>query len=167
MDGQSAPRISDKPPTSGPGRRLLETAAATATAAAAAVGTVVVKRRSGASSGPTSGPDSGWEAVTVNRPPDEVVVGGDQLAELARLAEIDVTAARTGWGSELRARPKASPDGEVVSRNELRAALRRAKQVIEVGEVLRVDPVPHGPRGHNPAGKAVDAVTRRAGGGTL
>jgi hypothetical protein len=44
----------------------------------------------------------------------------------------------------------------------LRAALREAKQLIEVGEVLRVDPVPHGRRKATPTGALVDVATRRS-----
>jgi hypothetical protein len=44
---------------------------------------------------------------------------------------------------------------------ELRSALRRAKQLIEVGEVLAVDPTPHGKRSATPGGLALEAVTRR------
>ena len=39
-----------------------------------------------------------------------------------------------------------------------------AKELLEVGEVLRVDPQPAGHRPVTPAGKALDAITRRAGG---
>jgi hypothetical protein len=50
---------------------------------------------------------------------------------------------------------------------DLRSALRRAKQLIEVGEVLRVDPAPHGKRTASP-GVVLEAVTRRASkGGVL
>ena len=44
----------------------------------------------------------------------------------------------------------------------LRSALRRAKQVIEVGEVLAVDPAPHGKRSPTPGGALLEAWTRVA-----
>ena len=49
-------------------------------------------------------------------------------------------------------------------RQRVRAALREAKQLIEVGEVLRVDPAPHGRRSPTPTGAVVEAATKRAGG---
>jgi hypothetical protein len=45
---------------------------------------------------------------------------------------------------------------------DIRAALRRSKQLIEVGEVLRVDPAPHGRRSPSPLGAIVEGATRRA-----
>ena len=49
-------------------------------------------------------------------------------------------------------------------RQRIRAALREAKQLIEVGEVLRVDPTPHGRRKATPTGAVVEAATKRAAG---
>ena len=46
----------------------------------------------------------------------------------------------------------------------MRAALRESKELLEVGEVLRLDPQPAGDRTPTPIGKLLDAVTRRAGG---
>jgi hypothetical protein len=45
---------------------------------------------------------------------------------------------------------------------DLRSALRRAKQLIEVGEVLAVDPAPHGERSATPGGALLEAWTRVA-----
>jgi hypothetical protein len=45
---------------------------------------------------------------------------------------------------------------------ELRSALRRAKQLIEVGEVLVVDPAPHGKRTATPGGMFLDSWTKAA-----
>jgi hypothetical protein len=42
--------------------------------------------------------------------------------------------------------------------------LRQAKQLIEVGEVLRVDPTPHGHRTATPTGELVEVATSRAPG---
>ena len=56
---------------------------------------------------------------------------------------------------------RASGDGP---RQRVRSALREAKQLIEVGEVLRVDPSPHGHRTASVTGSLVEAGTRRAAG---
>ena len=45
---------------------------------------------------------------------------------------------------------------------DLRSALRRAKQLIEVGEVLAVDPAPHGKRTATPGGVLLEAWTKVA-----
>ncbi|MEH3140455.1 MAG: hypothetical protein PGN37_09775 [Mycobacterium kyogaense] len=85
-----------------------------------------------------------------------------------------VRTAPGGKGTELAARLRQAEPGGLGSvasrvsgedpRQQLRSALRQAKQLIEVGEVLRVDPVPHGTRSAAPTGKLVDLATRRAGG---
>ena len=94
------------------------------------------------------------------------------LAELSDLVEVEVRAAPGGKGSELRARLHSPEPTGVASaaarlsgndpRQRVRAALREAKQLIEVGEVLAVDPAPHGKRNATPAGAALEAVTKRA-----
>jgi hypothetical protein len=45
----------------------------------------------------------------------------------------------------------------------VRTALRQAKQLIEVGEVLRAEPEPHGKRRPTPGGLLLEAATKRAG----
>ena len=45
---------------------------------------------------------------------------------------------------------------------DLRSALRQAKQLIEVGEVLAVDPAPHGRRTATPGGVLLETWTRVA-----
>jgi hypothetical protein len=45
---------------------------------------------------------------------------------------------------------------------DLRSALRRAKQFIEVGEVLAVDPIPHGERAASPGGALIESMTKAA-----
>jgi hypothetical protein len=115
---------------------------------------------------------SGWLAVTVlceprDINPDLLPV---PLAELGDQLEVRVQAAPGGKGTELRARlPEQSSSGSVPSRlsgrdpqADLRSALRRAKQLIEVGEVLRVDPAPHGERPSTPGGLLLEAWTRVA-----
>jgi hypothetical protein len=96
------------------------------------------------------------------------------LAELGDLVEVEVRPAPGGKGTELRARLRSPEPTGVAStaarlsgddpRQRVRIALREAKQLIEVGEVLRVDPTPHGRRTSTPTGAIVEAATKRAGG---
>jgi hypothetical protein len=120
--------------------------------------------------------DARWRAVTVYREPDEVTPGGQlppPLATLGDSIETRIRPAPGGKGTELAARlrvPAPSGAAGVAARargddprGRLRAALREAKQLIEVGEVLAVDPTPHGRRSASPLGAALEAATRRAG----
>lgn len=147
--------------------------------AAAGVGAAVVRRLQGGSqaygSGPGTEPRSRWRAVTINRAPEEVMPEGripEPLARLGDLIEVEVSAAPGGKGSELRARLRQSkPEESLVGRlsgqdprQQVRSALREAKQLIEVGEVLRVDPVSHGRRTPTPGGWLVEFATKRAAG---
>ena len=137
--------------------------AAVGTAAAGVVARRLSRRTVGGSSSEAE-PRSRWRAVTVNRPADRVMADGRVPAPLAALGdtvEVEVRPAPGDKGTELGARLRAPGSG---SPEDLRAALREAKQLIEVGEVLRVDPAPHGRRAHPPAGAAIDAATRHAGG---
>jgi hypothetical protein len=122
-------------------------------------------------------PRSRWRGVTINRGPEDVMPGGQRpapLAELGDLVEVEVRPAPGDKGTELRARltrPEPSGPGAAAARatgkdprQRVRAALREAKQLIEVGEVLRVDPTPHGRRTATPTGAIVEAATKRAGG---
>ncbi len=124
-----------------------------------------------------SEPRSRWRSVTINKSPQEVMPDGrvpEPLAALGDLVEVQVRKAPGDKGTELAARlrqPEPSGLGPVVARvsgedprEQVRAALRQAKQLIEVGEVLRVDPAPHGTRTATPTGKLVELATRRAGG---
>lgn len=98
----------------------------------------------------------------------------DPLAALGDRVEVRVRPAPGGRGTEFAARLRGSEPTGVRSalassggddpREQLRSALRQAKQLIEVGELLRVHPVPHGRRPPTPTGKLVDSATRRAGG---
>jgi hypothetical protein len=124
---------------------------------AAGVATVVavVRRRRRA---PADRPADRWLAVTVNRSPDEVQSSlPDDLARWRNQVEISIRPATGDKGTELRARPT----GEV-PHHELRLALRRAKAVLEAGEVVRPDTAPTHP---GPMGKVLQRVTSRAGGG--
>ena len=121
--------------------------------------------------------DDRWHTVTVNRPPDDVAPGGrlpKPLAELGDKIETSVRPAPGGKGTEVAARlrdPVPTGAGGVVAkargedpRQEVRSALRQAKQLLEVGEVLSIDGQPAGKRSPTPTGKLVDTVASRAGG---
>jgi hypothetical protein len=116
-------------------------------------------------------PASGWLVVTVYREPSDVDTAQlpAPLAEYGDRIEIRVRAAAGGKGTELGARLRAQPSGSTLGRltgsdpqADLRSALRRAKQLIEVGQVLRVDPAPHGKRTVTPGGVLLEAWTRVA-----
>ena len=155
------------------------TAAATnvASLAARAGGTVVRQVRSAldpsaARSAGAGEPASGWLAVTVFREPSDVDPAElpAPLAELGDRIEVRVRPAPGGKGTELAVRLRDVPSsGTALDRlsgrdpqADLRSALRRAKQLIEVGEVLAVDPVPHGRRTASPGGVLLEAWTRVA-----
>jgi hypothetical protein len=138
----------------------------------------IIIRRVIQSSRRTSGEESQdrrW-AVTINRPPQEVAPQGQWPEPLARLGdtvEVRTRPAPGGKGTELTARLRhrgPSTSGNATSRAKgetpqqaLRSALRQAKQLIEVGEVLQVDPAPHGTRRRTPGGLLLEAATKRAG----
>jgi hypothetical protein len=117
-------------------------------------------------------PASGWLAVTVFREPSDVDTAQlpAPLAELGDRIEVRVRPAPGDKGTELAARLRNRPSsGTALSRlhgsdpqAELRSALRRAKQLIEVGEVLAVDPAPHGKRTATPGGVLLEAWTKVA-----
>ncbi|GAB2578981.1 SRPBCC family protein [Microlunatus antarcticus] len=159
------------------------TSRGTSVAAALAVGGAVValvrqlQRRVAAGASKDAEARSRWRAVTINRSPGDVLVEDHlpgPLAELGDLVEVEVRPAPGGKGSELRARLQTpEPSGAASAaarisghdpRQRVRAALREAKQLIEVGEVLRVDPAPHGRRTSTPGGALVDLATDRASG---
>jgi hypothetical protein len=116
-------------------------------------------------------PASRWLVVTVNRDVDTAHLPAP-LAEYGDRIEVRVRPAADEKGTELAVRLRtpapAGLSGAAARargddpRARLRSGLRRAKQLIEVGEVLRVDPAPHGKRNPTPAGAVLDAVTRRA-----
>jgi hypothetical protein len=144
--------------------------------AGAALGARAVRRRVAGGAGQASGHDGDrWLVVTVNRPPEEVTPDGRPPEPLARLGddiEVQVRPAPGGRGTELAARPRTpapSGAGGVVARvagtdprQEVRAALRDAKALIETGEVLQPDAPPT--TRPTPAGKLLDLATRRAHG---
>jgi hypothetical protein len=148
----------------------------TASLAARAGGTVVRQIRSvldpaGVSARGSAAPASGWLVVTVYREPSDVDTASlpAPLAEYGDRIEVRVLAAADGKGTELGARLRTQPSGSAVGRltgsdpqADLRSALRRAKQLIEVGEVLAVDPAPHGKRTATPGGVLLEAWTKVA-----
>ena len=147
-----------------------------ASVAARAGGTVVRQVRSvidpsAARPAGAGQPASGWLAVTVFREPSDVDAAAlpAPLAEYGDRIEVRVRKAAGDKGTELSARLRDQPSGSALDRlsgsdpqADLRSALRRAKQLIEVGEVLEVDPAPHGKRTATPGGVLLEAWTRVA-----
>lgn len=93
-----------------------------------------------------------WHSVTVNRPPEEVAPEGrlpEPLATLGDAVEVRLRPAPGGRGTEMAARLRdgvPAGAGEAVTRaagsdprQDLRAALRQSKQLLETGEVLSPD----------------------------
>jgi hypothetical protein len=117
-------------------------------------------------------PASGWLAVTVFVEPSDIDTEKlpAPLAEFGGQIEVRVSSAADGKGTELAARLRdRRRSGTALSRltgsdpqADLRSALRRAKQLIEVGEVLAVDPAPHGERTATPGGLLLEAWTKVA-----
>jgi hypothetical protein len=108
-----------------------------------------------------------WHTVTIMGAPEVIAAEGrlpQPLAELAELIETRLKPAPGGRGTQLSARPRPGPKpdptvwkGEDLSR-QIRNALLRAKQLVEVGEVLSIEPQPAGKR--RPAkGLLVDLMT--------
>jgi hypothetical protein len=115
---------------------------------------------------------SGWLVVSVFVEPSEIDTAKlpTPLAEFDDRIEVRVRAAPGGKGTELAVRLRdRPPSAGKLSRltgtdpqADLRSALRRAKQLIEVGEVLAVDPVPHGDRTASPGGALLEGWTKVA-----
>lgn len=158
-------------------RRLIGTAVLAVGAGAAALVRRIQRQVAGPAGTSDGEPRSRWRAVTIYRSPQDVMPDDRvpaPLAALGDLVEVQVRPAPGDKGSELRARLRGpEPRGAASAaarlsgddpRQQVRAALRDAKQLIEVGELLRVDPMPHGRRTLTPTGAVVDAATRRAGG---
>lgn len=128
------------------------------------------RRRLGAATPDDAAADRRWQVITVDRPVDEVVdraVERGPVADLGDTVEVETTEAPGGRGTELRVRVRVrggvTPGGNASpGRPELRLALRRAKQLVEVGEILAVGPQPAGHRPRTPAGSLLDSVVRRA-----
>jgi ribosomal protein S28E/S33 len=102
-----------------------------------------------------------WRVVTVRTDPDQLrTTTPAPLAAFGERLDVRVTSAPADKGAELAARFRGPVTEEDIG--DLRAALRESKQLIEVGEVLRVDPQPHGHRPPTPQGAAIEAATREA-----
>jgi hypothetical protein len=102
-----------------------------------------------------------WRVVTVLRDPADVSASlPAPLAALGDRVEVRVTPAPGDRGTELAARYRGTPGEEEIG--DLRAALREAKALLEVGEVLRVDPQPHGHRAATPQGAALEGAAAAA-----
>jgi hypothetical protein len=110
--------------------------------------------------------------VTVLREPSDIDPAElpAPLAELGDQIEVRVRPAADSKGTEVAARLRdRASSGTALNRlsgtdpqSDLRSALRRAKQLIEVGEVLAVDPAPHGKRTATPGGVLLEAWTKVA-----
>jgi hypothetical protein len=103
-----------------------------------------------------------WRAVTVLT---EGIDPADLPAPLARFGdriEVRTGTAPAGKGTELAARFRIASDADDEQIGELREALRQTKQLIEVGEVLRIEPQPHGPRPDTPQGRTLEGAAAAA-----
>jgi hypothetical protein len=116
-------------------------------------------------------PASGWLVVSLFCEPSDIDTGQlpAPLAEFGDRIEVRVQPAADGKGTELAARLRDREPGSAAGRlsgsdpqSDLRSALRRAKQLIEVGEVLAVDPAPHGERTATPGGALLESWTKAA-----
>jgi hypothetical protein len=102
-----------------------------------------------------------WRAVTVLTDPDQLrTTPPPPLAAFGQRLEVQVSPAPGGRGAELAARFHGPVTEEEIGL--LRAALRESKALVEVGEVLRVDPAPHGHRPSTPQGAALEGATEQA-----
>jgi hypothetical protein len=102
-----------------------------------------------------------WRAVTVLCPPERLEAElPAPLAALGNRIEVRTAPAPGDRGTELAARFRGPVAEDEIG--GLRAALREAKQLVEVGEVLRMDPRPHGRRADTPQGRALDGMTAGA-----
>ncbi|MEI4272250.1 hypothetical protein TEK04_10995 [Klenkia sp. LSe6-5] len=144
---------------SGPLRQVLGKAAQLG---GAALGTLQHTRIPGVGQASTTEPADvaarRWRAVTVFR--DDLAGPFPELEALGPDLEVRMQPAPGGRGTELYGRFHGSPTEDQVG--ELRAALRRTKQLAEVGEVLRVDPQPHGRRTPTPQGAALEGAAAQA-----
>jgi hypothetical protein len=116
-----------------------------------------------------------WHVVTINQPPERVAPQNqppEPLAKMGDAVEVEIRPAPAGRGTELAARLRGgepSGAGAAVSRLtgsdprlELRAALRKSKQLAETGEVLSPDKPPTTKR--TVLNRPLEMATRRARG---
>jgi hypothetical protein len=151
-------------------RRLMATTVAVAgvTALDLAAATEVTRR------GRASGPIEVAHAITLNRPREEVErrwAEFDGIPQLSGhlLSEVKMTPAPYRRGTEIRVRLRYDPRGGAIRSaaawltgadpgRKLASALRRFKQVVETGEVVRSDATIH--RGMHPARPSARRVRR-------
>ncbi|MFL6143723.1 MAG: hypothetical protein ACJ72N_17910 [Labedaea sp.] len=135
--------------------------------AAAGVGAA---RRISSRSAARPGDDAGrWLVVTVYLPVEKVRNRlPEPITELGDRIEVRIRPASGDKGTEVAARLREpGPSGPVARltgrdpRQEVREALRRAKSLLETGDVLRPDPPSTHP---GPGGKLVALASSRAGG---
>ncbi|RLK12030.1 hypothetical protein DER29_5302 [Micromonospora sp. M71_S20] len=122
--------------------------------AVVAAGRALAVRRRGTAWPRAAGADprpAGWQVVTVDRAPGEVLPGGrwpEPLRRLGGAVQVELRPAPGCRGTELAARPvpgAAAPAGlaaHLVGDDPgllVRRALREVKQLAETGEVLRAD----------------------------
>jgi len=145
--------------------RTVTSVVTVAAAAAGGVGLRAVRARHAAAAAADL---ERWQVITVNREPAEVEARGvarGPVADLGTRVEVATAPAAGGRGTELRVRwrdPRAGAGSAVPKRGELRLALRRTKQLVEVGEITAVGPQPAGPRPRTPTGALLDTITGRA-----
>jgi len=135
------------------GTKRAAVAAAAVAAGGAGLRIAAARRRAGwPTRPPRRPPEPHWHAVTVNVPAERLSPGGRppaELADLGDLVEVRVREAPGGRGTELAARVRdgkryglGSATGRLRGTDpvqRVRAALRRAKQEAETGEVLHSD----------------------------
>src|SRR4051812_14433896 len=107
------------------------------TAAAVGGAGVVVARQVRRGGAATHDSRDRWHSVTVNCEPERLGAKPPPLDELGFPVEIRIRPAPGGRGTELAARVAPGADREQI--RELRSALRSARSLAEVGEVLRPD----------------------------
>ena len=119
-------------------------------------------------------PKDRWLVLTVDRSQEEIApnnVWPQPLADLGDAVEIELRRAPADRGTEIGVRQREpGANSGVVSRiagnseiQQIRSALRKTKQLLETGEVLKVDPQPHGERKSTPGGALIAVATQRAG----
>ena len=118
-----------------------------------------------------------WYTVTIDVPGDQVDARHlpAPLADLDDLIEVRTVPAPGRRGTELSARVRQPepPNGlgsltaralGADPRQKVRQALREAKQLLEVGEIIQQEPQPQGHRPGTPAGKLIDVLAKRSKG---
>lgn len=140
------------------------------TAALAGLGSAVGARRRQTGSD-TAEPH--WQVVTIYRDAADIAPGGQYPGPLAALegsVDIKMQPAPGDRGTELfaRSRTAAGPPG-LLDRirghepaQDVRAALRKSKELVEAGEVMSVDGQPEGRRPATLSGAVLDLVRRRS-----